>query len=742
MSSDHTIEQATDVAETKSDATASAIHSPAVESDSPGLLTAGALAATALALTACGGGDDNAAATSTTPGGRASAMAAPITATWPTWGTPDTAGAWRLANQATMGATEGIIAQIKSRGYEGWLTDELAKPASAHSHFFQFDSHCGTNSDGTPNLNPTYWSTAAYAQRPDVAPGPLVGKGSIQRTGWLRFLAFSTWTHAYRNTDQLRQRVVHALGQFLVASGKNDVVGFNPQMLSGYIDTLNQHAFGNYRTLIEAVVRSPAMGHYLSHFGNQLPVFDGNVTDPTAPPPILRVPDQNFGRELLQLFTIGLTKLAMDGSEILVNGKAVPTTTRDDIIVLSNVFTGWGYEWRDTTLDADGTTFKLDVPYTFAAYYDPKNYTANPATGLYHVDHFYDGKGAYAETPTGTTAGKTFEFWWMPNHRSRRQAAPMIGYTVFPDPADPYAKAQNPNRVPVRIHSTTLLMAAQLKKATSAVTFLGKPFSLGNTPEESMNKALDIIFAHQNLAPFVAKQMIQHLVTSNPSAAYVQRVATSFKTNNWSMTALIKAILLDNEARLASAATSVTYGRLREPFLRVTALLRGIGITNANGGIYPAETSTISSDALYLNLNNAQFMAPSVFNDFSPTFKYVGGKMAAKGKVSPQMQIATESSVIAYANAVYEIILRGLGQDDDITNNAKSGYLNIDAVVSASPSPSAIVGIINSKLFGGTMSSELKSLTQTAASGTAPIADRFRAALYIAMMSTEFIVQK
>lgn len=734
MSHDHTIEQST---AHSSNQVASGDEGEA------GLMTAGALAAAALALTACGGGDNNNdVSTSAALGGRAAPMATAITSTWPSWGIPDTAGAWRMANQATMGTTEGIVSQIKSLGYEAWLDAEMAKPAESHGHFLQFDSHCGTNSDGTPNINPSYWSTADYAKRADVAPAPLVGVGSIQRTGWLRFLAFSTWTHANRRPDQLRQRVVHALSQFLVASGKNDVVGFNPQMLSGYIDTLNQHAFGDYRTLIAAVVRSPAMGHYLSHFANQLPVFDGTVTDPTAPPPIKRIPDQNFGRELLQLFTIGLTKLAMDGSEILVNGKAVPTTTRDDIIVLSNVFTGWGYEWRDATVDADGTVFKLDVPYKFAGYYDAVNFTPNPATGLYHVDHNYDGKGAYAESPTGTTAAKTFEIWWMPNHRSRRQAAPMIGYTVFPDPLDPYAKAQNPNRQPVRIHSTDLLMAAQLKKASSAVTLLGKPFSLGATPEESMNKALKIIFEHQNLAPFVAKQMIQQLVTSNPSPAYVQRVATSFKTNQWSMRALIKAILLDNEARLASAAASVTYGRLREPFLRVTALLRGIGITNTNGGIYPAETSTISSDALYLNLNNAQFMAPSVFNDFSPTFKYVGGKMASKGKVSPQMQIATESSVIAYANAVYEIILRGLGQDDDVTNSGQSGYLNIAALVSGNPSASAMVGIINSRLFGGTMSSELKSLTQTAASGTAPIADRFRSALYIAMMSTEFIVQK
>ena len=587
----------------------------------PGLIALAAVASAA--LTACGGGGD---AAPSAEGGRENAQALLPTANG------NRAAAWRFLNRATLGPTSAEVDWVTSYGIEAWLTKQFGYSTPTRSYAADYLSHAKT-------------------------------------TDWERFMNFAWWQSALGCVDQLRQRVVNALIEIMVVSLRDDTVGFRPLLAAGYMDVLAKHAFGNFRELIEAVAKAPAMGAYLSHFANQPPV------------PGRRIPDQNFARELIQLFTIGLTKLNMDGTPVLDgNGRPVSTTKATDIPLLSNVFTGWALD-NDPALDRTVTVSTPEGPKTLA---DKVNYF-----------------GDFTET-----------------QKSQRYTLPMKGYSTF--------------------HSTQAQMEAQVGFAAGSATFLGESFTLGTNPQESLTKALDVIFRNPSIAPFIARQMIQRMVTSNPSPAYIQRVATAFKNANWGMQALIRAILTDTEANSATVAASAAFGKVREPLLRVTHLLRVYGVRSA----FPANTDRVSDGKVALNLNQSPLRALSVFNFYSPSYVYVGGEMAKQGKVSPEMQIATEASVVAYINAVYEIIQNGLTQEWNDTYTGKPDFTEeINAAT-----PSAVVGLINKKLFGGTMSAGLVSHLTTActpvAGTTATAADRVRAAVFLAAASPEYLVQK
>lgn len=589
-----------------------------------------AVVATA-ALTACGGGGDDPASPTAAGGDDRAAAQALLPG-----GSGSTAqvAAWRFLNQATMGPTAAEISWVTTNGIEAWLTRQFAY------------------------TQPTISYAANYLLRVENKPD------------WQRHMTHAWWRLALGSADQLRQRVVNSLIEILVISMRDEIVGFRPYMAAGYMDVLARHAFGNFRELIEAVCKAPAMGAYLSHFGNRPPEAGR------------RIPDQNFARELIQLFTIGLNQLNMDGTPVLDgNGRPVSSTRPTDIPLLSNVFTGWALD-------------------------------DNPAldTTINYVEQ-------------GVAKSQEDRVRWYGDYtdaqRSGRYVLPMKGYTQH--------------------HSTQAQMEAQVGFAAGTATFLGEPFTLGATPQESLTKALDVIFRHPNVAPFISRQMIMRMVTSNPTAAYVQRVATAFKSGNWSMQALIRAILTDTEARSASAAAGTTYGKLREPLLRITHLLRAFGVTDAS----PANSDRVADFWVATNLNQGEIRAPSVFNHFSPNYRFAGGDMARQGKVAPEMQIASEASIVAYINAVYDIVANGMTQD---WANSRSGQLQITEEVNAAASPSAVVALINKKLFGGAMSSALVSHLTTActpaAGGTATATERVRAAIFLAAVSPEYLVQK
>jgi uncharacterized protein (DUF1800 family) len=566
------------------------------------------------ALAACGGGGD-APADATVDNANPQGLL-------PTAGASDTAKAWRFLNQATLGPTAAEVKWVSTYGIEAWLSKQFS---------------------------------IAVPKRSYVAGYTKYRNGGDE---WDRFLQFAWWEEALASDDLLRTRVVNALLEILVVSLKDDTVGFRPILMGYYMDVLAKNAFGNFRDLIEAVCKAPAMGAYLSHLGNQPP--SGNQ----------RIPDQNFARELIQLFTIGLTKLNMDGTQELDSaGRPQPSTKSTDIPVLSNVFTGWA-------LDDDAAL------------------SQSSADDIRWFGDLTD------------------------NRHTARQTVPMKGYDTF--------------------HSNDALVVEQLKLGTNPITFLGQSFGLQGSPQASLTAALGVIFQHQNVAPFIAKQMIQRLVTSNPSAGYVQRVATAFKDANWDMKILIRAILTDTEARSETVRVQATFGKLREPLFRVVHLLRAFGV----GMAFVGNTDQVASPWIALNLNQSPMRAPNVFNFFSPNYTYVGGLMADAGKVTPEMQIATEASVVAYINAVYDIIGNGLTQE---WNGSRNGQLVIDAEVALIATPSAVVNSINTKLFGGSMSPGLISVVTTAAtaSGTSATAtEKVKAAIFVAAVSPEYLVQK
>lgn len=574
------------------------------------------------ALAACGGGgSDSPDASTSTAGGQSSGGRMASAQALLSSSSASRTDAWRFLTQATMGPTAKEVDYVTTYGINAWLSQQFAIT--------------------TPKRN---WVQAYRTYR---------NNGDI----WNRFVTFAWWEMALSSDDLLRQRVVNALIEILVISMRDDTVGFRPILAAGYMDMLAQNAFGNFRQLIEGVCKSPAMGAYLSHLGNLPP--DGNR----------RIPDQNFARELIQLFTLGLSLLNMDGTQALdANGRPQSTTKSTDIPVLSNVFTGWAVDD------------------------DPAK-----AVSSDDVVRWFGDLTADRESP--------------------RQVQPMKGYPAY--------------------HSTDEKVISQLGLSGTSVPFLGSTLHL-STPQQSLTDALNIIFQHQNLAPFISKQMIQRLVTSNPSPAYVQRVATAFKSSSWDMKTLIRAILTDTEARSATTAATPTFGKLREPLMRITHLLRAFGVNMA----FVGDTNVVASPWVALNLNQGPIYAPSVFNFFSPTYRFVGGAMAQAGKVTPEMQIATEASVVAYMNAVYDIIANGLTQE---WPGSRNGQLNISEEVAVAGTPSSVVASINRKLFGNTMSAGL--ITQvtaaaTAAGTSATATERVQAAIFLAVMSPEYLVQK
>jgi uncharacterized protein (DUF1800 family) len=528
----------------------------------PTLPTLATVAAASALLTACGGGGDDAPTSTSEAGaseGRMSAAALSPTATL----TPTQA--WRFLTQGTMGPTLGDIQTVQSIGYQTWLTRQFAEPVTS------FSKQVLKLVDATNGTERTYY------------PG-----GDVTlRSAWMK--------NALSGTDQLRQRVVFALSEIMVISTSGGLVD---QALScaSYLDYLAKNAFGTMRNLLADVSRHPAMGRYLTHFGNDRPRGESH-------------PDQNYAREVLQLFSIGVNQLEMSGRNKLdtVTGKPIAAYTTADIIILSHVFTGWSFPGS----------------------------TATPAGWPLK---FRDGEFDVVTLNIGNVG---FNAWYL-HDLDPRQVQLMTGWDYY------HAKQDD------------LLNNAELKAAhkltgdifdgSGNVKLLGQWFKLGATPQASLDAALTILLAHPNVAPFIAKQMIQRLVTSNPSDGFVSRAATAFKNSGLNLKTLVQTILLDSEAR--TAPTVNTTGKIREPLLRVTHVLRAFGAASKTGDYVPYDLGAIGQHPM---------RAPSVFNFFRPGFRAPNTEMARLGKVAPEMQIINETTVATYINTIHDIIFNGIG---------------------------------------------------------------------------------
>ncbi len=554
----------------------------------------------ALGLSGCGGGGGG--SSTVTPGPVAQVIS--------------DSDAGRFLTQATFGITDQDLAQVKSDGYANWVSSQLAMaPSGSHQAFME----------------------RRLAELQVANP-----KAALTTTEFYQ----SFWSQAAAGPDQLRQRVKFALSQIFVISLADANV--DPRGAASYYDMLGQNAFGNYRTLLQAVTLHPMMGIYLTSLGNQ-------KEDLTTG----RQPDENYAREVMQLMSIGVYKLNLDGS-IAVDSTGAPISsyTPQDISGLAKVFTGMSW------------------------------YSTNPSTTTY--------QGGQKNVNATVT--------------------PMILYPAF--------------------HST------------SAKSFLDTtiPASTTSDPEGDIKIALDTLYNHPNVGPFIAKRLIQNLVTSNPSPAYVARVATIFNNNGsgvrGDMAAVVRAILLDSEARDAAQASGESYGKLREPIVRFANWMRTFGATSSSGNYLIASTSARTS------LAQSPLAAPTVFNFYRPGFVPPNTRLARANLTGPEFQIAEEVSVAGYANTMLTAINTGYGTSNDV----RSTY---DREIALATDPAALVDRMDKMLFSGQMSSKLRGQITTAVNGiaipsgtatqtqidTAKL-NRAKLAVYMSMISPEYLVQK
>lgn len=544
----------------------------------PELPNAGAGALALASLAACGGGG----------GGSDTSGPAPATVS--------DRQASRFLAQASMGATRAQIARVRSLGYAGWLDEQFALET---------------------DITRWKWLTDNSFQAADNRNG-LAGFDPV------------VWRKLIASPDTLRQRVTLALSEILVVGIDGLVNGGGWRAFAGaaWLDMLEAHAFGNLRALLGAVSTSVQMGLYLTYKGNA----KANASTGA-------LPDENYARELMQLFTIGLVELEADGTTKLVGGQPVETYGPDDIAGLARVFTGW-----DLDLVASDAT-----------------------TPDYH-------------------------------QRPMRQVAS--------------------------------------RYETGAKSFLGLTIPAGTAAQAALDAALDHLCAHANLAPFWSRQLIQRLVTSNPSPAYVRRVATVFANDGngqrGNLKAVLRAILLDAEARDDSALANPQAGKLREPILRFTAWARAFGAQSPSGAWGIGNTSDAST-----RLGQSPLRSPSVFNFFRPGYVPPNSGIGTAGLVAPEFQITHESSVVGYINYMQVTVSAGRG-------DVKADYA---ALMPLADDATALVAELDLLLAAGQLSAATRltlvtALESMAAGNDAARAARIHAALVLVLAAPEFLVAK
>lgn len=530
---------------------------------------------------------------------------------------PSAAEASRFLTQATYGPTDATISQVRAAGYSQWIDQQMVMAPSAVSHVADVDARLAALRTANP---------AASSSSADFY--------------------YSYWKQAATGPDQLRQRMKLALSEIFVISLTDNNV--EPRGAAGYYDMLGANAFGNFRTLLEQVTLHPMMGVYLTWLGNQ-------KEDPATG----RNPDENYAREVMQLMTIGLYQLNLDGSVRTDSlGRPLPTYTADDISGLAKVFTGYSY------------------------------YSPNPSNATFRA-----GRNGVDAT-----------------------VRPMIPYPTF--------------------HST------------SAKTFLGTsiPASATSNPAGDLKIALDTLFNHPNVGPFIGKQLIQRLVTSNPSPAYVARVSTAFNDNGkgvrGDLSAVVRAVLLDPEARSASIADGANFGKVREPLVRYANWIRAFGATSASGEWQIGSTSANTS------LGQSALTSPSVFNFFRPGYSPPNTRVGNAGLLAPEFQIIDEVTVAGYLNTLQTTVDIGAGVRTGGISDVRTTY---PAEIALAGDPGALADRVNLLLLNGRMSPGLRMRIVEATGGvalpatgsqTTALTNRAKLAVYMAMASSEYLVQR
>ncbi|MCY3987266.1 MAG: DUF1800 domain-containing protein [Gammaproteobacteria bacterium] len=512
----------------------------------------------------------------------------------------------RLASRATFGMPYEEILRISGMGAEAWLDEQLTLPYSSHEEFA------------------------------DLLLGKL-RRGEITTEGRNIALIISFWRGAWWNRamtapDQVQQRVAFALSEIFVISALGTLAA-NPPAITVYNDLLLKGTTGNFRDLLYDIALSPAMGFYLSHVNNRRSDPANNV-----------FPDQNFAREVMQLFSIGLYELNEDGSARLDGrGQLMPTYGNDDIREYAKVFTGLSY----------------------------------------------DGPNAYF--------GK------------RRPE-----YGNF--------------RVPMRMFESE-------HEPGSKRLLNGRMVQDGGSGLDEVRQAIDSLFEHPNVGPFIGRQLIQRLVTSNPSPEYVGRVARAFNGETTGvrgdMKAVIRAILLDPEAW--DPPNPQHSGKLREPVLRMTALARQFNAQSADGLFFN------NGYRLQNYSNQHPFNAPSVFNFFSPDHS-PAGELARNDLVAPEMQITTANTIVGMSNMLFV----GAFVDGDLFSQADTyskTYLDISDYVEIADDVDALIDRLDLVMTYGRLDEPTRQAIKRNVELIGDPVQRVRTAIHLFSISPAYAVE-
>jgi len=444
---------------------------------------------------------------------------------------PNMNAAARFLSQAALGHNIEDIEEVSETGVEDWIDNQLNTPIA-----FSFLD-----------------KVKEYHQyRKDSLDNQEAGES-------IYFWDFAWWQYHMTSSDVLRQRVAFALSELLVIS-RFSGFGGESYAFADYYDILMENAFGNYRDILQEVTYHPAMGLYLTYLNN-----------PKSNPSEGTFPDENYARELMQLFSIGLYELNTNGTyQLDGNGNPIPTYSNTEISEFAKIFTGLSWQDRDQFFKWP----RADSSYTLPM--------------------------------------KMFDDYHEPGVKNL-----LNGFQV-------------PDRNPVD----------------------------GNA---DINDALDNIFNHSNVAPFVSTHLIRRLVTSNPSPAYVKRVAQVFNDNGNSekgdLAAVVKAILLDPEARSCEAALNPTYGHLREPFTRYFQINKAFDASTLSGN-YRNEMYWVQH-----YVEQKPFTSPSVFNFFQADYQPIG-PVDSLDLVAPEFQITNAQTVTGFINGLYRWVLEDNPADE------------------------------------------------------------------------------
>lgn len=478
---------------------------------------------------------------------------------------PNPNSASRFLSQSTFGSTYDEISGLPAIGIENWIDNQLTLPRGA-------------------------LLTDEIEQMRLIKNNAI---GDPDGGAFNFYFDHAWWDYHISNDDQLRQRLAFALSEFFVIS-RFAGFGDNPFALGSYYDMLLNNALGNYRTLLDSVTYHSAMAEYLTYMDNPKADTIYDIDYSNGFPDTLNItyifPDENYAREVMQLFSIGLIELNPDGTPALDNnGNEIPTYDNMDIAEFAKIFTGMSYG-------------------------DNMNFDGYPISGA-------------------KTYLRPMQIY---NEYHQSGTKELLNGFVVPDrnPVDGYADVAD---------------------------------------------ALDNIFNHPNIGPFLGKFLIQRFVTSNPSPEYVERITEAFNGNSQygntrgDMSALIKAILLDEEARSCQSGNDDNFGKLREPFVRYMQLGKAFNITTPNGGHRNVMIN------VYDNVQQRPLSSPSVFNFFQSDYQPIG-RIENADKVAPEFQIANTQTISGYLNGLNDWLMANNYVDQwDI-------YTNEDAYLDYMPS--------------------------------------------------------